>query len=173
MATYTQIGSAVTVGSGGASSIDFTSIPSTYTDLVLVLSGRGAASNVYNYARLRFNGDTGNNYQMILLYGDGGTPGTTSVNPGTSIVGGLQAGQTSTANTFSNTQWYIPNYAGSTTKSVAIDAVSENNGTAGSNGYLTAARWTSTSAITSISLFIESATFVQYSTAYLYGVSNA
>jgi hypothetical protein len=45
--TYTLINSSVTVGSGGAADIEFTSIPATYTDLLLVLSGRGTTGRRY------------------------------------------------------------------------------------------------------------------------------
>ena len=60
--TYTLI-SSVTVGSGGASSIDFTSIPATYTDLCLVWSGRSAGSDVdtkitFNSEDLKLNDET-------------------------------------------------------------------------------------------------------------------
>jgi hypothetical protein len=153
--------------------MDFTSIPATYTDLVIKVSARGTAAAPYNYCKLRFNSDTGNNYNMRILYGDSGTTGSVTTTAGTAINGGLSAGSTATASTFSNSEWYIPNYAGSTQKSVSIDAVSETNSTTSSNGYLTAALWTNTSAITSISLFPDTGTFVQYTTAYLYGVSNA
>jgi hypothetical protein len=67
MATYTLINS-VTVGSGGAASMEFTSIPSTYTDLVVKISGR--SDNTGSFANyLRFNSDSGNNYTWINLYG--------------------------------------------------------------------------------------------------------
>jgi hypothetical protein len=173
MPTYTQIGSAITVGAGGASSMDFTSIPSTYTDLIVKVSARSSGAVIYNYCKIRFNGDTGNNYNMRILYGDNGTAGSAATTSGSALNGGLSAGASATASTFSNSEWYIPNYAGSTQKSVSIDASSENNSTNGSNGYLTAGLWTGTAAITSISLFPDSGNFVQYSTAYLYGVSNA
>jgi hypothetical protein len=80
---------------------------------------------------------------------------------------------TSTASTFSNAELYIPNYAGSNNKSSSVDGVSENNATA-SNMALTANLWSDTAAITSIKLTpAGGGNFVQYSTAYLYGISNA
>jgi hypothetical protein len=78
-----------------------------------------------------------------------------------------------TANTFGNGEIYIPNYAGSTQKSVSADAVAENNSATYIYSALNAGLWTGTAAITSIKLLIPSYNFVQYSTAYLYGVSNA
>ena len=68
--TFTQIGSAQVVGSGGAATIDFTSIPSTYTDLVLKVSLRSSASGEYINNRITFNGST-SGYTSKLLYGLG------------------------------------------------------------------------------------------------------
>jgi hypothetical protein len=79
-----------------------------------------------------------------------------------------------TANTFGNFELYIPNYAGSTNKSVSSDYVNENNATGGISYGLLANLWSNTAAINAISLSIYGGTnFAQYSTAYLYGVKNA
>jgi hypothetical protein len=89
------------------------------------------------------------------------------------LIGENINGASSTSSTFSNGEFYIPNYAGSTNKSISMDLVMENNATAGYQS-LTAGLWSNTSAITSIKL--QSANgfnFVIYSTAYLYGVKNA
>jgi hypothetical protein len=154
-----------------AASVTFDNLPTSgYTDLKIVASARGDSANVYNYCRIRFNGDTGSNYNMQILYGDNGVAGSTPAS-GTSITGGLYAGSSSTANTFSNSEWYIPNYRGSTQKSLSIDAVSENNSSTSSNGYLTAALWTGTAAITSATLLPNSGNFVANSTFSLYGVA--
>jgi hypothetical protein len=157
--------------SQSAASVTFDNLPTSgYTDLKIVTSARGDSANVYNYCRIRFNGDTGSNYNMQILYGDNGVAGSTPAS-GTSITGGLYAGSSSTTNTFSNSEWYIPNYRGSTQKSLSIDAVSENNSSTSSNGYLTAASWTGTAAITSATLLPNSGNFVANSTFSLYGVA--
>ena len=174
MPTFTQIGSAVTVGAGGASSIDFTSIPSTYTDLVVKLSGRSTdtTANDGSELRLQFNADTGSNYSRRMLYGDGGAVGSSSATTTGMRVGFVDTNG-NTSSTFSNTEIYIPNYAGSSQKSVSADSVVEGNVAQYMYATLIAGLWTGTSAITSIKLYIPSFNFVQYSTAYLYGVSNA
>jgi hypothetical protein len=169
--TFIKIAS-VTVGSGGAASMDFTSIPGTYTDLCIKVSARASAAVVYGYCRISFNGDTASNFRSRILYGDSGTVGSTNFAADQYINGGLAAGTSATSSTFSNFETYIPNYAGSTQKSVSIDAVSENNSTTASNGYLTAGLWTGTAAITSIALTLDSGNFVQYSTATLYGIKK-
>jgi hypothetical protein len=165
--TYTLIASS-TVGSGGAASIDFTSIPSTYTDLQLVVSARSNRAATNDGITIAFNGSTANFTSRYLL-GDGSTASSgTSTN-----YAGVLNGGSSTASTFGNTSIYIPNYAGSTNKSVSTDSIFENNGTIGYD-QLTALLWSITSAITSISLTSStSSTLVQYSTAYLYGIKNS
>jgi hypothetical protein len=165
--TYFQIGSTVTVGSGGAASIDFTSIPSTYTDLVLVLSGRTNRSANGDDISISFNGST-SNFSSKFLYGNGASAASFS---STGLAGIIGAGS-DTANTFGNMQVYIPNYAGSTNKSYSIDSVNENNATTAFASFL-AGLWSNTAAITQITFTSNNAAnFVQYSTASLYGIKK-
>lgn len=168
MPTFTQIGSAVTVGSGGAASIDFTSIPNTYTDLVIKFSGRNSDAG-QDQVWITLNSLT-TGFSNKVLYGNGSGSGQSS-----SISRYVANITTSgyTANTFSNAEIYISNYAGSTNKSISSDIVNENNATT-AYAVLSATLWSNTAAITSISLTPQTAgTFVQHTTAYLYGVSNA
>jgi hypothetical protein len=164
--TYTLI-SSVTVGSGGTQFIDFTSIPQTYTDLLLKVSIRNNASANNNTVGLRFNGDNGNTTAK-RLYGTGSTANSDS---DTQVI---DVGNNATANTFANIEFYVPNYTLSNYKSYSADGVGENNATTAFQTLL-AGLWSSTSAITSMRLRLEdgSLVFQQYSTAYLYGISNA
>jgi hypothetical protein len=166
--TFTKIAS-VSVGSGGASSIDFTSIPSTYTDLVVKLSGRTTEASVYAGVYVSFNG-TAYNSSGRLLEGDG-----SSASSGTFSNGAISfiAGSTATSNTFGSTEVYIPNYAGSTNKSYSSDGVGENNATL-ALAHLNAGLWSNTAAINQVTLdaYLTN-TFVQYTTATLYGVSKS
>ena len=168
MANTFELISSVTVGAGGAASIDFTSIPATYTDLVLELSGRSTASGTYNGVALTLNGST-SGFSGKELYGTGSAAG--AGNPGTANNIGYVDGSSATASTFANCSWYIPNYAGSNYKSMSGDGVVENNATS-ALAWLTATLWSNSAAITSISIATTTA-FAQYSTAYLYGVKNA
>jgi len=171
--SWTAIAS-VTVGSGGASSIDFTSIPSTYTDLVIKCSIRtsGTAAVSYAFMGMTANGTT-SGYSDIHLTGNGSSAGSFS-NTGAasyrqSIISNNSSG---TANTFSNVDVYIPNYAGSTNKSISVDAVNENNAT-GAYAILSGNLLSNTSAITSLSIFqLDAQTILQYSTATLFGIKN-
>jgi hypothetical protein len=81
---------------------------------------------------------------------------------------------TSTVNTFSSVSLYIPNYTSSDYKSYSVDKVSEQNGTT-AYAELIAGLWSQTAAITSLKFISASASvdLAQYSTAYLYGISNA
>jgi hypothetical protein len=170
--TFTKI-AAVTVGSGGAANIEFTSIPSTYTDLVIKLSARTNRSAIEEAIDIQFNSSGGTAYSSRRLYGTGSVAASDS--------GSSQAftefysvnGGTSTGSTFGNAEIYIPNYAGSNNKSLSTDAVTENNATAVTTG-LQAGLWANSAAITSIKLTPASAgSLQQYSTATLYGIKNS
>ena len=163
----------ISVGAAGASSVTFSGIPQTgYTDLILKASIRTGRANVTSSLAMRFNGDTASNYTSRALDG-GGTTANSFAQTTSRIVYFYGPGSTATSNTFSNTEFYIPNYTSSNYKSVSIDGVVENNGTDASDT-ITAGLWSSTSAITSI--FIDepfgSSLFQQYSTFYLYGVAK-
>ena len=168
MANTFELISSVVVGSGGASSIDFTSIPSTFTDLCLFLSGRdGTYTSTTSTAYYTFN-NTSANRSSRYLYGNGSAAGSGT---STSMLFPNMPGANATSNTFGNGSIYIPNYAGSTYKSSSVDIVPENNASSTFMTF-TANLWSDTSAINRITLTCDGA-FAQYSTAYLYGVKNA
>jgi hypothetical protein len=147
-----------------AASIEFTSIPQDFTDLVVFFSGRSnTAGGSYTAHFLRFNGAT-TNLSMIRLYGNGSVAGTDT---DTKIVLTTPRGG-STANTFSSNSVYITDYAGSTAKSVSINQATENNA-AEVLLDITAGLWSNTAAITTLTIVADS-TFVLGSTASLYGV---
>jgi len=158
----------ITVGAAGASSVTFNSIPQTgYTDLVVKGSARdstggGGAAVV----KVQFNSSTAN-FTGRYLYGTGSAAGSASDQP--RMVGNAPGGSY-TANTFSNFEFYVPNYASANYKSVSADIVAENNATA-TDMDLSAVLWSNTAAITSITLTTD-ANFVQYSSFYLYGISK-
>jgi hypothetical protein len=167
--TYTLI-SSVTVGSGGAASVEFTSIPATYTDLVIKLSARlttSPESSPWSSVYVSLNG-SGSSFAYKLLYGSGSSAASQS---GTTQIAWVDSSD-ATASTFGNAEIYIPNYAGSNYKSISTDFVTENNSTAALMG-LNATLWSNTAAITSFAVAPASGNFTQYSTAYLYGISNA
>ena len=162
--------STVTVGVGGAASIEFTGIPQTGKDLYLIYSVRGTSANATMAGR--FNGSALSLYSFRRLYGiTGSITGSDNATTGTSGQLGDSAGTSNTANTFGNQSVYIPNYTSAAYKSWSVDSVDENNATT-SYLELVAGLWSSTSAITSLSLFNSSGNLAQYSTASLYTIST-
>lgn len=163
--TYTLISSS-TVGSGGAANIEFTSIPGTYTDLLLVTSLRTTTTKAdgWDDTQIKINGSSAS-ITGKQLYGTGS--GTGSNSP---TAGGVFANHASmTASSFSSASLYITNYAGSNNKSFSVNSVTEQNATS-ALANLYAGLWSSSSAITSLGIDAISSTFVQYSTARLYGI---
>lgn len=162
--------STVTVGAGGAASIDFTSIPQTGTDLLVVSSVRSDSATITRVLYLNVNGST-TSYSDKTLNGTGTTvSSTTNIGGSIGVYGGAIPAATAVANTFNNTSFYIPNYAGSANKTISADATQENNISAAQMN-LVASLWSNTAAITSISL-TTSGNFVQYSTASLYTITK-
>ena len=170
--TFYKIAS-VTVGSGGAASIDFTSIPSTYTDLCVKLSVRTtrAGTDLDDEIRLEFNGSGGTAYSARMIEGNGSTVRSASDTSQAVIGRGNAPTDNATASTFGSTEYYIPNYASSSNKSVSFDTTMENNATY-SIMSLVAGLWSNSAAITSIK-FTAVGTFDQHSTATLYGIKNS
>jgi hypothetical protein len=171
--TFTKIAS-VSVGVLGASSIDFTSIPSTYTDVVMKISARtdlvGTGEPIY----MAFNGNTSNNsYRQLQGTGSGTGSYSGSGSAGNTAIADASSA-TSTANTFGNSEIYIPNYAGSNSKCASGDAVSENNATA-ARADLYVLLNSGTSAVNQLTIYPSNTggKFVQYSTATLYGINKS
>lgn len=155
------------LGSAQAS-ITFSSIPQTYTDLVIVNSCRTAhTGTIWDSIRLSFNG-VNTNQSNRYLYGDGSVVGSASES--TVLIGFGATSNSATSNTFANASTYIANYTAAVAKSISVEGVTENNGTT-SGQIIMAGLWNSTAAITSITLTPNSATnFAQYSSATLYGI---
>lgn len=161
--TYKAIAT-VTVGSGGAADMEFTSIPGTYTDLVVKATFRGNGDVLLYLNNATFGTNGGKR-----LNSNGSTAESNQANNG--FVSDAQY-STFTANTFGSIDIYIPNYTSTTDKSTSSDAVTENNAT---TAYINmvAAKFTSSAAVTSVKLSASGAnTFAQYSTATLYGIKN-
>jgi len=157
-----QLISSVSVGVGGAATIDFTSIPGTYTDLMLVLSARATSTTATITVAL--NGSS-TSFTSIYLNGAAGFAPTSAT--GTTLVG-YASTSSHTASTFGNLSIFIPNYAGSANKTFSVDSVQENNGAASVNTTIFTNLWSNTAAITQVTLSLPN--FAQYSSASLYGI---
>jgi|LakMenE01Jun11ns_1017448.scaffolds.fasta_scaffold9957205_6 hypothetical protein len=169
--TYNLIASS-TVGSGGTASVTFSSIPGTYTDLIIKASLR--TSGAVGSYRTTFNSSS-TGYSERLLYGTGTAVASAASASGTYINWVINTNEgSSTTSTFSNCEFYIPNYASSNNKPMFSENVTEQNGT-GATAYLDAALWANSAAITSITFALQgtSPLFVENSTFYLYGIKNS
>ena len=163
--TFVKIAT-VTVGAGGAASMDFTSIPSTYTDLCVKYSLRTNNAG-FTDLYISFNSNTAS-FTNKSLEGSGVTASSQSTARYLGTVGGTNI----TSSTFLNGEAYIPNYSGSANKSFSADTVGETNATT-VYSTLSANLWSNSAAITQITITPNTGNFVQYSTATLYGISKS
>ena len=163
-----QLVETIEVGAGGAASIEFTSIPQDGTDLLVKLSMRGTNSAVFDQILMRINGST-STYTIRGLVGDGSSPSSDGTTGLTGMKIGVGVGANATANTFSNTEVYIPNYTGSTNKTILNTSSNDLNGSGGVIRRV--GLWRNTSAITSITITtLNASTFSVGTTATLYGI---
>jgi hypothetical protein len=170
-ATYVNIAS-TTVGAGAPVTVTLSSIPSTYTDLVLLWSTRGDTTGINFFYTL--NGTSTAIYSYVHLFGNGTTVGTSLAgnNNYNYVIGGTNA-SSYTANTFSNFELYIPNYTSSSNKQMCVRGNTENNATL-SYVHTSAQLWRNTSAISSITIGLAGNTnFASGSSFYLYGIKNS
>jgi hypothetical protein len=149
-----------------AASIEFTSIPQTLTDLVVVISARTSASATSEELLLHLNGSSAS-FTSIFLYGN--PPGGNAPSGSGGLTAGNASGNTSTANTFGSSNVYIPNYTSSTNKSFSVESVSEHNGNA-AFPFLVAGLWSNTAAITSLLVKPGVNNFLAGTTISLYGI---
>lgn len=169
MANTHKLINSTTVGVAGASTIDITSIPSTYRDLRLVLSLRSTRATYSNddfYVNV--NGSTS---QTVKYFQSSGSGSVGSFLGGTGRWGGLvPADGATTASIFGNAELYIPNYKDTSYyKVMFLQSVNENNATESYN-ILQGGKWVSTSAINQLTIVCAAGSFKQYSTATLYGI---
>ena len=166
--TFIKI-STITVGSGGTASIDFTSIPATYTDLLVVASTQTSRTGgVYaDNLAIQFNGSSAN----LSLRGIEGS-GSAAVSFTDTAIYGRTTSSLATS-IFGSTSFYIPNYTSANYKSVSVDSVAELNA---ATQYMTliSGLWSNTAAITSIKLLATTGpNLQQYSSATLYGIKSS
>lgn len=169
--TYKAL-STVTVGAGGIAEILFSNIPQTYTDLVLVWSTRLSSTSVAT--RFTLNANSSAIYSQRRLFASGGsTSGDVSNNiPWFDFKGNVANNYT--ANVFSNSYLYIPNYASaSQPKTINVDWSGENNSTTVWEVGFSAGQFPSNDPVTSIKIWRDTDTIQQYSTVTVYGIKNS
>jgi len=158
-ATYEKIATN-TLGSA-ASSVTLSSIPATYTDLVLVYNVSGSTDiNV----GMQFNGDTGSNYSNTSVGGSGSAAYSGRYSSATQILTNYQGYVNIGFN--SNAIINIQNYSNSTTYKTTLNRF--NNAGVGTD--MVVGLWRNTNAITSILLKTHTGTFSTGSTFTIYGI---
>jgi hypothetical protein len=163
--TYEPI--ATTTLGTSATTITFSSIPATYTDLRLVFVGTETTAGA-NHANLRFNSDSGSNYSRTFLFGSG----TAATSSRQTSVTQIRWSITGLSNTVPSTMSAdIFSYAGSTNKTCLLTASQDFNGS-GVVGN-TVGLWRNTAAITSIDIINADSALAAGTTATLYGIKNA
>jgi hypothetical protein len=158
--TYESIATQTLGSSSG--SITFSSIPSTYTDLVIVFSGTTAALVAVD---IQFNGDTSTNYSRTIISGNGSTASSDrEVNQNQSSIG-------LSSTTQSDTIWQVFNYSNTTTFKTTLARAN----VSASLVRACVGLYRSTSAITSVTLSVTNSatTFNTGSTFSLYGIKAA
>jgi|LakMenEpi03Aug12_release.lakeMendotaPanAssembly.Ray.scaffolds.fasta_scaffold07905_2 hypothetical protein len=158
--TYVAIATQ-TLGSAAAS-VTFSSIPSTYTDLVLVVSAQNTSS--LNNGQITFNGDTSTNYSGTYLQGNSSNPSSGRVT-NTSNAYTMEFTSTGLSPLITN----IMNYSNTTTFKTLL----QRGGSASDRTAAWVNLWRSTSAITSLSIATFGGNFATNSTFSLYGIASA
>lgn len=165
--TYTLIQS--TTLSTNAATVTFSSIPTTFSDLVFRITGRSTVpSGTYDTGYL-YNGTA---FSSTKIQGINTTI-SSSRTTGTDAQGGgiWVPNATTAANIFGSTEVYWPNYQSTVSQPVYIYSVAEQNAT-NAPILLTALLWQSTSALSSVLVFAGAGSFVAGSTLSLYGIKN-
>ena len=166
----------VTVGSGGSSTVSFTSIPSTFTHLqvrAIARDNRVPPSGNFNNMHLRVNSDTGANYTYHTIRGNGSAVSADGAGSQTLTDYTVIPSSTAGANTFGAQVWDILDYANTNKyKTIRVLSGADNNGT----GFIefTSSVWQNTNAITGLTFLLSSTpSFVQYTQFALYGIKGA
>jgi hypothetical protein len=162
----------VTVGSGGAATITFSSIPATYTHLQIRGISKTDRADDNDNVKMQFNGDTASNYSHHVLLGTGSGV-VAAANANASSILTIAGAAANVASVFGSGVIDILDYK-DTNKYKTVRTFSGYE--SGSTGFvaLQSGNWRSTSAITSITLAPNiGSNFNQYSQFALYGIKGA
>ena len=152
-------------------SIEFTSIPQTYTHLQIRGILRGSSASTDLNVEVQFNSDTSANYSIHGLYGTGSAAvsyGDVSSSNGRAA---RITGASSSASMFGVMVTDILDYA-NTNKYKTMRTITGHDQNGSGLVFMNSSNWRSTSAITSIKLYPATGSFVQYSSLALYGIKG-
>jgi len=161
----------VTVGSGGASSIDFSSIPSTFKNLQIRVSARGTTAATSQEQYITFNGTSTNYYSAHFLYGDGSSAlSTVSTYTTVNLMPRLVAAS-STASVFTAYVTDILDYQ-NTNKNKVIRSLGGFDANGSGEIDFMSGLWMNTAAISSINIRPSAGNFAEFSKFALYGIKG-
>ena len=174
MSAWTVIGH-TEVPSGGQQGITFDNIPQDGTDLCIMFSARSTTNTgTSDLLVMRFNDDS-TTYATRTLQDVTGTVSSVS-NPASvtnyASVGYMAQANWTNSSVFSNNSIYIPNYAGTTAKSISSDMVVLDSDADPRLAWIAASSWDGTTGITKIVFFPLSNNFAQYTSATLYKITK-
>ena len=162
----------VTVGAGGASNITFSSIPSTYQHLQIRGIARSTTSGTGgDWVYCQLNTDTGSNYALHRLWGDGSSAQSGASTSQTEIRTGSATRNGNTSGIMAVSVTDILDYT-NTNKNTTTRALIGYDTNGGGEIILYSGLWMNTAAITSIKLYPEINNFAQYSSFALYGIKG-
>jgi hypothetical protein len=143
--------------------VTLSSIPQTYTDLILIMNGHCFS----DYVLIRVNGDTGSNYSRTYLQGNGSVASSTRLSNQGSLYSGLGSSSTNIGQAVN----HFMNYSNTTTYKTVLNV----GGFAASYIGTQVGLWRNTAAITSISITNgDSVNNIGAGTSFtLYGVKSA
>jgi hypothetical protein len=171
VATTYQLISSYTVTSGGTSSVTFSSIPQTYTNLIIQGSIKSVRNDSNDWMRININSGTTANVSVNII-GDGNGPSAYGSSSPQEF--SIEGGNSNTTNVFGSFTLLFGNYSNTSfSKTLNVETVTEESVSVG-YANLFASSFNTTSAISSINLYPQySSSIAQYSTFYLYGLTNS
>ena len=166
--TYKLIASSI-VGSSGAASITFSSIPQDYTDLAIRISCRTNGASLGDGFTIALNGSTAS-FTSKSVFGDSASARSST---GTTAGVGVVAGTSQAANIFAATDVYINDYSSSNFKPILTQNANDSNTTLQAYVFQDGKLWSNTAAITNFTLTPGAGSWVQYTSVHLYGIKNS
>ena len=163
--TYEPIASQ-TVSGSTAANITFSSIPATYTDLVLICTTQMTGAS---HTWLQFNSDTGTNYSSTVLYGTGSAAGSGRASNAAFVQHGV-ANEDNSGSTFSTVFYQIMSYANTNVNKTVLHSIGNPN----SEVTRAVSLWRSTAAINAIKIYPSNSVSYEIGCVFsLYGIKAA
>ena len=168
-ATYEPIAS--TTLASNAADFTFTSVPSTFTDLVVVVSARTTSSTVYDDLCMQFNGDTGTNYSRTYMNGNGSVAASGRTSNNANFFFWYSTGTNMAANVYPMSIVHLMNYSNTNVYKTGLI----NMATPDAVAHRQVGLWRSTAAISSIKIYpiVGGSNIEAGSTLSLYGIKAA